>query len=140
MLPRAAPFWRRIAALIYDLLVLMAIWMVTAALILLAFQGEVDVARQPPLYHVLLQAALFVVTALYFVVSWRKGGQTIGMRAWRVRIVDANGHSPDFPRALLRFVCALLSLLLLGAGFIYCLFDGERRAWHDVMAKTRMVV
>ncbi len=136
---RPAPFWRRIAALAYDLLVLMAIWMVTAALILLAFQGKVDVARQPPLYHLLLQAALFVVTALYFVVSWRKGGQTIGMRAWRVRIVDAKGESPGAKQALLRFVCALLSLLLLGAGFFYCLFEADRRAWHDVVAKTRMV-
>lgn len=136
----SAPPWRRLAAVFYDVLVLVAIWMFAAALVLLAFHGEVDVAHQPALYHFVLQGVLLALTALYFVFSWSRGGQTIGMRAWRVRIVDANGHSPDFPRALLRFVCALLSLLLLGAGFIYCLLDGERRAWHDVMAKTRMVV
>lgn len=133
MLPRAAPFWRRIAALIYDLLVLMAIWMVTAALILLAFQGEVDVARQPPLYHVLLQAALFVVTALYFVVSWRKGGQTIGMRAWRIA-VRADHGTLSLKSALLR---ALVGLFL--PGLLWCLFDPRRRALHDRVADSAVV-
>lgn len=135
----AAPLWRRIAALFYDLLVLVAIWMATSALILLAFQGKVDVAHQPPLYHHLLQTALLLVTALYFIASWRKGGQTIGMRAWRVRIVDAMDQPPDLRRCLLRFACALLSLLALGAGFFFCLFDPQRRAWHDRMAGTRML-
>lgn len=136
--PPGAALWRRLAALFYDLLVLVAIWMFAAALILLAFHGEVDVARQPALYHFVLQATLLLLSALYFVVSWSKGGQTIGMRAWKVRILDNNGQPPGARQSLLRFVLALISLI--GAfGFIWCLFDADRRAWHDVMAKTRMV-
>ena len=136
--PPGAALWRRLAALFYDLLVLVAIWMFAAALILLAFHGEVDVARQPALYHFVLQATLLILSALYFVVSWSKGGQTIGMRAWKVRILDNNGQPPGERQSLLRFVLALISLI--GAfGFIWCLFDADRRAWHDVMAKTRMV-
>jgi uncharacterized RDD family membrane protein YckC len=137
--PANAPLWRRLAALFYDLLVLVALWMAAAGLVLLAFQGEVDVARQPPLYHAVLQLALLVPTALYFAVSWSRGGQTIGMRAWRVRLVDAQGHSPALGRSLLRFVLATLSLVLGGLGFLWCLFDAERRAWHDVMLATRMI-
>lgn len=137
--PANAPLWLRLAALLYDLLVLVAIWMVAAALVLLAFRGEVDVAHQPPLYHAVLQLVLLVLTALYFAVSWSRGGQTIGMRAWRVRLVDAQGGSPGWRRALLRFVLATLSLLAAGAGFIYCLFDADRRAWHDVMLGTRVL-
>ncbi len=136
--PPGAALWRRLAALFYDLLVLVAIWMFAAALILLAFHGEVDVARQPALYHFVLQATLLLLSGLYFVVSWSKGGQTIGMRAWKVRILDNNGQPPRARQSLLRFVLALISLI--GAfGFIWCLFDADRRAWHDVMAKTRMV-
>ena len=123
----------------YDLLVLIAIWMCAAALVLLAFGGAVDVAHQPPLYHAILQGVLLGLTAFYFVFSWSRGGQTIGMRAWRVRIVDEHGKSPDLRRALLRFALALGSTLLLGFGFLWCLFDADRRAWHDVLAKTRMV-
>ena len=138
MLPGSA-LWRRLAALFYDFLVLIAIWMFAAALTLLAFRGEVDVARQPSLYHFVLQGVLLTLSALYFVISWSRGGQTIGMRAWRVRLVDAQGGSPGWRRALLRFVLATLSLLAAGAGFIYCLFDADRRAWHDVMLGTRVL-
>ena len=133
-----AALWRRLAALFYDLLVLIAIWMVAAALILLAFRGEVDVADQPLLYHLVLQGVLLGLSAAYFVISWSRGGQTIGMRAWRVRIVDNQGRSPKPTRSLLRFALALISLIA-GFGFIWCLFDTDRRAWHDVMAKTWMI-
>lgn len=134
-----APLWRRLAALFYDVLVLLALWMAAAGLVLLAFQGEVDVAHQPPLYHAVLQVALLVPTVLYFAVSWSRGGQTIGMRAWRVRLIDAQGRSPALAQSLLRFVLASLSMLLLGAGFFWCLFDRDHRAWHDVMLDTRML-
>ena len=133
-----APLWRRLAALFYDLLVLAALWMFAAALILLAFGGDVDVADQPLLYHLVLQGTLLGLSAAYFVISWSRGGQTIGMRAWRVRIVDAEGRSPKTAQSLMRFALALISLIA-GFGFIWCLFDADRRAWHDVMAKTRMV-
>ena len=134
-----APLWRRLAALLYDALVLVAIWMGAAALVLLAFRGEVDVAHQPPLYHFVLQCVLLVLTALYFIVSWTRGGQTIGMRAWRVSILDAKGHFPDTRRSLARFLLATGSALLLGVGFVWCLFDPDRRALHDIVARTRMV-
>ncbi len=130
----------RLAAIFYDLFVLVALWMLVAALVLLAFGGEVDVAKQPPLYHFVLQATLLAVTAGYFVLSWQRGGQTIGMRAWRLRVIDAaSGRSPAWPRALLRFAVALPSLLLAGAGFLWCLVDPDRRAWHDLAANTRVV-
>ncbi|PZQ18709.1 MAG: RDD family protein [Rhodanobacter denitrificans] len=135
----AAPLWRRLAALGYDLMPLLALWMLTAGLVLLAFRGEVDVAHQPPLYHLSLQAALLAVTAGYFVLSWTRGGQTIGMRAWRIRLVGADGRSPDLRRALLRFAIALPALALVGVGFLWCLIDRDRRAWHDLAAGTRIV-
>lgn len=136
--PPGAPFWRRLAALFYDLLVLIAIWMFAAALVLLAFHGDVDVADQPATYHFILQGVLLTLSAVYFIVSWSRGGQTIGMRAWKVRIVDADGHSPDVKRSLFRFCLGLISLIA-GFGFIWCLFDADRRAWHDVMVKTKMI-
>ncbi len=134
-----APLWRRLAAASYDLLVLIAVWMLIAALVLAAFHGEVDVARQPPLYHAVLQGALLCATALYFAVSWSRGGQTIGMRAWRVRVVGADGRSPPFTRALARFVVAIASTLALGLGFAWCLVDRRGRAWHDIASATSLV-
>lgn len=133
-----APLWLRLAALGYDLLVLVAVWMLVAGLVLFAFGGDVDVAHQPPLYHAVLQSALLLVTAAYFTVSWSRAGQTIGMRAWRLHLVDATtGRAPPLRKALLRFVVALGSALAAGIGFAWCLFDRERRGWHDIAAGTR---
>ena len=107
--PRA-PVWRRFAALVYDLFPLLALWMITAALCLAASRGTLDAAH-PPWWQ---RAVLLAVTAGYFVISWTRIGATIGMRAWRLRLLRADGARVDFVRALLRFAVALPPLLLLG--------------------------
>jgi uncharacterized RDD family membrane protein YckC len=134
-----ASLWLRLAAAIYDLFPLLALWMVSAGIVLLAAHGEVDVAHPSFAYRFALRSALVAVTAAYFVVSWSRGGQTIGMRAWRLRVVGADGRALTWARALLRFGVALISLVALGAGFIWCLVDREKRAWHDLAARTVLV-
>jgi uncharacterized RDD family membrane protein YckC len=134
-----ASLWLRVAAGIYDLFPLLALWMLTAGLALLVAHGDVDVAHPSLGWRLALRAALVVVTAAYFVISWSRGGQTIGMRAWRLRVVDADGSALPWPRAVLRFVVACLSLLALGVGFLWCLFDRRQRGWHDLAARTLLV-
>ena len=82
-----ASLWLRIAAGIYDLFPLAALWMLTAGIALLVVHGEVDLAHPSLGWRLGLRALLFVMTAAYFVISWARGGQTIGMRAGRLRIV-----------------------------------------------------
>ena len=136
--PTHAPLWLRLAALGYDLLVLVAVWMLVAGLVLLAFGGDVDVAHQPPLYHVVLQAALLLVTGTYFALSWARAGQTIGMRAWRLRVTDAAGGAPGWRALWLRYVVGALGLLAGGLGFWWAWFDRDARTWHDRASGTRM--
>jgi len=134
-----ASLWLRLAAAIYDLFPLLALWMATAGVVLLAAHGEVDVAHPELAYRLTLRSALLVVTAAYFVVSWARGGQTIGMRAWRLRLVDASGQALPWPRCVLRFVVACISLAALGLGFLWCLVDARNRAWHDLVARSVLV-
>ena len=134
----SAPPWRRLAAVFYDVLVLIAIWMFAAALVLLAFHGEVDVAHQPALYHFVLQGVLLALTALYFVFSWSRGGQTIGMRAWRLRVTDAVGGAPGWRALWLRYLVGAIGLLAGGLGFWWAWIDRDRLAWHDRASGTRM--
>lgn len=133
------PLWARLAALLYDLFPLLGLWMLVAALFLLASGGRVDAAHPPWTYQLALRSVLFTVTALYFSLSWARGGQTIGMRAWRLRIAAAEGSPLPWPRALLRFCVALASLGLFGLGYLWCLIDREGRAWHDLAARSRMI-
>lgn len=132
-LPRSAHLGWRIAAVIYDLFPLLAIWMATGAVSIAVTGGTLD-------YHVWwYRLLLLTVTAGYFMLSWRYGGQTIGMRAWRLHVVDGVGASPGWGACLLRFVVAQLSLAVFGLGFFWCLVDRERRGWHDLAAGTRLV-
>jgi uncharacterized RDD family membrane protein YckC len=129
-----ASLWLRLAAALYDFFPLLALWMLTAGVVLLASHGSVDVAHPTLAYLLSLRAALLAVTAAYLVISWARGGQTIGMRAWRLRVVGADGGAVTWPRALLRFAVACVSLGVFGIGFLWCLIDRQNRAWHDIAA------
>lgn len=137
--PAPAPLWRRLAAGLYDLFPLLALWFVTDALALWLSAGALAQPHPPLAARLPLQAALLGVSAAYFVLSWRRGGQTLGARAWRVRVVGADGQRPGWRAALLRFGVGWLSLLCLGLGFAWAAFDAEGRSWHDRASGTRLV-
>ncbi|HET9819772.1 MAG TPA: RDD family protein [Rhodanobacteraceae bacterium] len=136
---RPAPLWRRFACMLYDLLPLIGLWMAAAALWVWAFHRGYDLRHPDLAMRVLLDVWLLAVTAGYFVVSWTRVGQTIGMRAWKVKLVDAAGARIGWRVAVLRFVLALVSLAIVGCGFWYALFDADKRTWHDRVCGTRMV-
>jgi len=76
---------------------------------------------------------------LYLAWCWHKGGMTIGMRAWHVRIEDQRGRAPGWGTAALRFIVSLVSAGLAGLGFLWSLFDKSKRTWHDILSGTRLV-
>ena len=132
-----ASLWLRLVAGAYDLLPLIGLWFVAGVLALAVTGGALDPHRLA--HKLLVQALVLALSAAYFVVSWTRGGQTIGMRAWRLRIVRADGSALGLWRALLRFFIALVSLAALGFGFCWALIDREKRSWHDMAAGTLMV-
>ena len=129
-----APLWRRLAAALYDLLPLTGIWMGGALLALLFVPGH-----QVPPGTLWFQAYLLALTIAYYALSWRRGGQTIGMRAWKLRVVDVDGQACNWRAIALRLAGVPLSLLPLGAGVWAAAFDAEGRMWHDRLAGTRVV-
>ena len=138
--PTATPasLWLRALAGAYDLLPLLGLWFFAGAIALSLSGGSLESHQQ--LRKLLTQALVLAFTATYFVVSWTRGGQTIGMRAWRLRVMRTDGTRVTWPRALLRFAVALVSLGALGAGFAWALLDAGKRTWHDIAADTRVVL
>jgi len=132
-----APLWQRLTAGVYDLLPLIGLWFVAGGLALAITGGALDPHRLA--HKLLVQALVLALSAAYFVLSWTRGGQTIGMRAWRLRVVQVDGSALGVWRALLRFFVALVSLAALGLGYWWVLIDREKRAWHDIAAATAMV-
>lgn len=65
---------------------------------------------------------------------------TLGMQAWRLRVQTRSGHSITLRQSLVRYLVAWLSLAALGLGYLWILFDAERRSWSDIASGTRVVV
>jgi uncharacterized RDD family membrane protein YckC len=136
MRPLPAPMLRRLAAIFYDLLLLTAIWW-CLGLFAVALAGGEEV-RAPQ--NRWLTLALAASTYLYFVLSWMNGGQTIGMKSWRLALQAADGQPPGMGQASLRFAAALLSLALAGLGFAWAGIDRQRLTLHDRISGTRLLM
>lgn len=124
---------RRLLAAAYDLLLIMAIWLV-AGFAALPFTGQIEPDNH---YYT---AYLFLVTFAFFAWFWVRGGATLGMRAWRLRLIQPDGRNINLPQAMLRFVAAFFSWLFLGLGFLWMLIDKDKCTLHDRLSGTRVVV
>lgn len=131
---RPCSLWRRLLIMGYDATAVIALLMLVTALAMLAGFRELNVVRDP-----LYGAGLALTWFLYLGWCWRRGGMTIGMRAWRVRIETLEGGTPGWGACLVRFLVSLLSGAALCAGFLWSLGDRERRCWHDIASGTRLL-
>ena len=129
--PRPVGLPRRLAAAAYDAFLLFAVLFVATA-ILLPFTGGQAVAPENAMYLLYLLAVSF----LYFGWFWTHGGQTLGMRAWHIRVGAVHGGTVPWRLAALRFLAALLSWGACGVGFLWAALDAERRSWHDRLSRT----
>jgi uncharacterized RDD family membrane protein YckC len=125
----APALWRRLASLLYEAVLVFAVAFFAGYAFLLASGGA---PLEGWLRHA-HQLFLLAVLAAYFLWCWLRGGQTLAMKAWRIRLV---GVSPA--RALARFVLALV-LVPTGISIVWALVDVERQFLHDRIAGTRLV-
>lgn len=126
----------RLLALLYDLFPMLGVWFLIGVLSLALHGGE---AIRGGLAGGLEFVALLAATGLYATASWRRGGQTLGMRPWRLKVVAADGSAPGWRALWLRYAAGTLSLALAGLGFWWAWFDRDRLAWHDRLSGTRIV-
>jgi uncharacterized RDD family membrane protein YckC len=132
--PIPAPFLVRIAAMIYESLLVTAVVFLAA----LPFLYLVGTAESGWMRHV-FQLYLLGILFAYFSAFWLRSGQTLAMKTWRIRLIDRDGGRITFRQALLRFLLALFGLMLGGIGFWWALVDRDRQFLHDHIAGTRLV-
>ena len=132
--PAPAPILIRMAAMVYELLLVTAVLFIAA----LPFLYLVGNAQTGWLHH-LFQLYILGVLFAYFSAFWLRSGQTLAMKTWRIRLVKVDGTRLNFRQALLRFALALLGLLAGGAGFWWALIDRDRQFLHDRVLGTRLV-
>lgn len=131
---RPAGLRRRLAAMLYESLLLSALAMVAGFAYIPVFGGI-----QGPFQKAVFQLYLLGVMLLYFVVFWKRGGQTLAMKTWRIRLVRADGGPLSTAQCVARFGLATFGLLCAGAGFLWAIVDPERQFLHDRLCRTRLV-
>ena len=135
---------RRLGAMLYDAFLVAAIWLLVAGLHLLVVrhliglpaeqvgQGAAQVAS--------LRFGMLASAFAFFAFFWCRGGMTLGMQAWRLRVQTLDGCTITLRQAMVRYLVAWLSVATLGLGYLWVLFDAERRSWPDIASGTRVVV
>lgn len=129
---------RRFAAILYDALLLLALWFLATVPFIAIEGGESIEAGSGPL-HFAYQLTLVLVAYTFFVGFWCHRGRTLGMQSWGLQLETPDGRIPSVGAATIRFCAALLSWLPLGLGFFWQLWDADRLAWHDRLSRTRLV-
>lgn len=123
------------ASLLYELLTMIAIVFVSAAVFLLLF-GDASTGFK----RFGLQLFLWAVLGAYYTWCWIKSGQTLAMQAWKIKLVNEHNQLVDWKLSLIRYVLATLSLTVLGLGFLWAIVDREHLFLHDRLLNTKLVL
>ncbi len=125
---------RRLAAMAYDSMLLIAVFFFATLPVVVALGTEIDSHNH---YYSLY---LLIISLLYFGWSWRRGGQTLGMKTWKLKLCTVDGQPVTYLQILIRFSAALLGLLALGIGFWWGLFNQRSETLHDRVSRTRLIL
>jgi len=142
--PRAV-LLRRLASLLYDGFIVGAIWMLIGFILQLVVGPDTSqlidgqVQTDPVLDNILF-VLMVVSCAGFFLWFWTRGGQTVGMLAWRIKVVDLEDRNISVRQAGLRFLLAWPAFSLLGAGYLCLYIDAQGDALHDKLSGTKVVV
>lgn len=131
-----AGFLRRLGAMFYDSLLLIALLMMLSYPYVWLTGGDKPGLIVKTAYQIYLLAICF----FFYAGFWVRGGQTLGLRSWRLKLVRNDGGPITWAIAFKRFAFAWVSLLCLGLGFLWVIYDYDKLAWHDRWSGTRLVL
>lgn len=138
-----APLWKRFMAMLYDFFLIVALSMAYGGLVtaINAFNTEAQTQNyQPTVSGLEFQLGWLSVIFSFYCFFWLKAGQTVGMKAWRLKIVSNNDKPLTFWQCLLRFIGAVLSFAVAGLGFFWAIIDPKKATLHDKLSLSRVVI
>ncbi len=130
---RYAGLLRRLMAIVYDLFLLAALLFIATAIAMIVNRGPIEPG------HYLFSLYLLAVSFGFYGWFWTHGGQTLGMKTWKLRLQQRNGLPVTWRLAFIRFITAMISWLAAGFGFLWALYDPRRRCWHDIASRCVMI-
>ncbi len=133
--PKRIKLPRLLLVLLYDSLAIVGLLFLVGIIMLLARSGEATTAGDW-----WFRGYLVFSVFLYYAWCWNRGGQTLGLKSWRAKVVTMEGYSLNWQTALRRFLGSLLSWLPLGLGYWWILFDKEGLSWHDRLSGSQIIL
>jgi uncharacterized RDD family membrane protein YckC len=146
-LPRAG-LLRRLAALLYDMFLVAAIWFCLGYLLLFVFGLFADNTSRlvdgQVVTHPVLSALQFIMmlstSAGFYLWFWNRSGQTLGMIAWRIRALQLDNQPITLRQGLIRWLAAWPSFWLGGIGYLWMYVDKRHDAVHERLSQTKTVL
>jgi len=132
--PRKPSPFRLLAVMLYDSMLLVSVLLVAAA-VAVALNGGEAIGANNPFFFVYLLGVAFIFYGWF----WTHGGQTLGMRAWRVYLISGNNTGINWQQAFLRFVVGIFSWLPLGLGYWWLWLSPDKLSWHDIASGSYLV-
>lgn len=126
---------RRIAAMLYDLLLIAALLFLATLPFIAVRGGEPVEIGDNLIYRFVLVAVIYA----FFVGFWVRSGRTLGMQSWRLQLETMDGGKVSPGQASVRFFAAVLSWAVVGLGFLWQLWDKDNLTWHDRISGTRVM-
>ena len=138
-------FFRRLAAMFYDWVLLVAVILVAVTVFtmttdLIFGKNTSNDILQVPLAKLFYQLYLGTISGLFYAWFWTHGGQTLGMKVWKLKIVDSTHNSISLKQALIRLFYIVLSCIPFGLGFFWMLFNKQKLTLYDSLSKTQLVI
>lgn len=127
--------WRRLGGVLYETLAVLALWMLASAIVTSLHENATQGWARA-----LLQEISLLIVAGYLLWCWTRGGQTLAMKTWKIRVVTKDGRALTLFQALKRFLLAGIFLLPAGLGLWWALVDKDGQFLHDRLAGTRLVM
>jgi uncharacterized RDD family membrane protein YckC len=128
---------RRLLAIIYDLFLLLALLFLATSAVMLFNQGNAIVPGHP--LYAFYVICLLIISFCFYGWFWTHGGQTLGMKTWKMKLQQNNGRPVTWPLAFIRYMTAVISLSAAGLGFFWSLFNPQRRTWHDIASNCVLI-
>ena len=138
-----APLWKRLCSTIYDILILAAVSLFYMALVTAAaalVHGGKTANFEPTVSGPLLTLGWLLTLLAFYCFFWLKVGQTIAMKAWRLKLVARSGQALTLGKCVLRATLGLIGFLAAGLSYIWILFDRDKLALHDRLSGTAIIV
>lgn len=134
---KPASLFKRLVVIGYDGLLLIAILFISTALTLPLNGGEA-ITSQHALFPFLV-IYWFLISFVFYAWFWTHGGQTLGMKTWRLQLISSDNKEITWKQAFVRFCCAILSTILFGLGFVWSLLNEKKATLHDIVSNTVLI-